>query len=155
MQVVFLIEMILNFIVVPPRVLAKFGKLYFFEILLQGYFVYSVYYIYGNPDYLKVRHELQDLGILFTLRNARLLKYTRMIKDVEFVWKTLSYLSKPILNRFFFIYLVFYEYAYVGMILFNGKLTFRVYEDEIAASVPGLYYLMNFNDFGSAFVVMF
>ena len=125
LQAVFLTDMIANFIVVPPKALREFGKIFFFEILLQLYFVLALYdHLKFRSDYMLLRHELQDLGIVFTLRNIRLMKYTRIIKDVEFIWKTIFYLSKPIMTRFFFIYLVFYEYAYVGMILFNGKLTF-------------------------------
>ena len=64
-------------------------------------------------------------------------------------------MSWPILNKFFFIYLVFYEYAYIGAYLFGGKMTYASFYQELADTAPGLYYLMNFNDFGSGIVVLF
>ena len=52
------------------------------------------------------------------------------------------------------IYTVFFVYALVGMYLWNGMVTTNeipVYQ----GSVPTLYYLMNFNDFGASLVTLF
>ena len=59
------------------------------------------------------------------------------------------------MTKFFFVYVVFYEYAYIGEILFGGKLTFEVYTRDVMQFSPPLYYLMNFNDFGASIVVLF
>jgi len=56
------------------------------------------------------------------------------------------------MTKFFFMYLVFYEYAYIGALLFGGAVTFEAYDD---AKYPPLYYMMNFNDFGSSLLVLF
>lgn len=74
-----------------------------------------------------IRSELQDFGLIFILRNIRLIKYTRVIKEVEFVLRTFYYLSRPITTKFFFCYIVFYEYSYLGEILFGGYITYEDY----------------------------
>ena len=102
-----------------------------------------------------IRSELVDFGLIFILRNFRLIKYARVIKEVEFVLKTFYYLSKPINAKFFFCYIVFYEYSYLGEILFGGYITYADYGRTVGSSAPSLYYLMNFNDFASSMVVLF
>ena len=56
------------------------------------------------------------------------------------------------MKQFFFLYVIFYEFAQLGMIWFGGKLTFEVYE---TLNMPAYYYKMNFNDFFSAIIVLF
>ena len=102
-----------------------------------------------------IRSELQDFGLIFILRNIRLIKYTRVIKEVEFVLRTFYYLSRPITTKFFFCYIVFYEYSYLGEILFGGYITYAEYSHDVGSLAPSLYYLMNFNDFASSMVVLF
>ena len=61
-----------------------------------------------------------DLDIVFIFRNARLFGYLDVIRDAKFVSETVKYLSKPIMTKFFFVYLIFYEYAYLGAVCFGG-----------------------------------
>ena len=128
-----------------------------FEAILQASFILlQANNIAGwrNEDNSLVRTELYSLGQIFIFRNARLIKDMRMIKSFEFIVQTLGYLTKPILTKFFFIYLVFYEYAYLGEIIFGGHVTYEGYM-SMKESYPPLYYLMNFNDFGSSLVVLY
>ena len=82
----------------------------------------------------------------------RNLRYIQEVADMNLVIKTCNALSKPIMNRFFFIYLVFYEFAYFGQLFFGGALSMDAYKK---LDLPPFYYLMNFNDYPSAFVVLF
>ena len=80
-----------------------------FEAILQASFILlQANNIAGwrNEDNSLVRTELYSLGQIFIFRNARLIKDMRMIKSFEFIVQTLGYLTKPILTKFFFIYLV-------------------------------------------------
>ena len=52
------------------------------------------------------------------------------------------------------LYLLFYIYASIGELLFGGKITTASVQIQ-DPSIPGLYYLMNFNDFGSSIITLF
>ena len=92
--------------------------------------------------------------MVFVIRNLRFIGYLDAVRDAAFMLDTLKFLTKPILSKFFFVYLVFYEFAYLGAILFGGKITYAVYEEKLSGSPP-FYYLMNFNDFGASIIVLF
>ena len=64
----------------------------------------------------------------------------------------MRHVSKPVLGQFFLVYLFFYFFASLGGLLFGGDLTFESYKESGA---PVFYYLMNFNDYGSALVTLF
>ena len=88
------------------------------------------------------------------IRNARLLKYLAEIKSANYVGMTIKYLYKPIVLKLLFLYLVFYVFAYAGMIIFNGDITMAEYQSSLR-SYPIYYYTLNFNDFNSSMVVLF
>ena len=52
------------------------------------------------------------------------------------------------------LYTVFYTYAFVGEAVWGGRVTTTSVQ-VLDPNVPGLYYLMNFNDFGSSLVTLF
>ena len=52
------------------------------------------------------------------------------------------------------LYTVFYTYAFVGEAVWGGRVTTTSVQVS-DPNVPGLYYLMNFNDFGSSLVTLF
>ena len=99
--------------------------------------------------------EFLDLNIVFILRNARLFTYLDVVRDAKFVSETIKYLTKPILTKFFFCYIIFYEYAYMGQLIFGGRISYDVYREKLSGNYPAFYYLMNFNDFGSSLIVLF
>ena len=99
--------------------------------------------------------EFLDLNIVFILRNARLFTYLDVVRDAKFVSETIKYLTKPILTKFFFCYIIFYEYAYMGQLMFGGRISYDVYREKLSGNYPAFYYLMNFNDFGSSLIVLF
>ena len=78
----------------------------------------------------------------------RQIKYFRQVRDIDFIFVTFKAVSRPLLNKTLFIYLVFYEYAYFAMFFFGGKVHYDTSEGT-------LYYLMNFNDYPSSIVVLF
>ena len=81
-----------------------------------------------------------------------MIRYCREIEDVELVYETFGHLTTSIMKQFFFLYVIFYEYAQLGMIWFGGELTFEKYS---TLNMPAYYYKMNFNDFFSSIIVLF
>ena len=66
---------------------------------------------------------------------------------------TTRHITKPILGKFLFIYLVFYFYAQLGSLFFGGKLTTEAYQAN--SSLPAFWYLLNFNDYGASLITLF
>ena len=52
------------------------------------------------------------------------------------------------------LYTIFFTYAYLGEFMWGGKVTTKSAQTE-DASLPTLYYLMNFNDFANSMVTLF
>ena len=52
------------------------------------------------------------------------------------------------------LYTLFYSYAYIGEFLWGGLITTNS-KQVSDPGIPDLYYLMNFNDFGSSVVTLF
>lgn len=128
---IFLTDMILNFFVVGPKKLWRSKKIMYFEIFLQFWFIFRIMSSIWNPRTQGEVEgsELLDLDMVFILRNFRLYGYLDVIRDAKFVSETVKYLSKPIMTKFFFVYLIFYEYAYLGAIIFGGEITYKVWDN--------------------------
>ena len=93
-----------------------------YEIVLQiTTVVFLIMQVSSSETYLE---QIYDLTNIFMLRIVRVVIYCREIQDVELVYLTCTYLTKPILKRFFFLYILFYEYAYLAMTMFGGEMTF-------------------------------
>lgn len=61
----------------------------------------------------------------------------------------LSRFSKPFLTMCISLYTIYYWFAQIGMISFGGKITIPASNDA------GMFYLMNFNDFGASLITLF
>ena len=125
-------------------------------MILQSWCVYRlISRLWGEHGSSHVAEsEFLDLDIIVILRNVRLYAYLDVVRDAKFISETVKYLSKPILTKFFFVYLIFYEYAYLGAVFFGGSITYEVWDKQIAGTVPGFYWMMNFNDFGASIIVL-
>lgn len=94
------------------------------------------------------------LAVIFIGRGSRLLLYLTELESFAIIGKTFLHFSQPFLNMLFTLYTIFYIFSMLGMLLWSGNVNFNViqkYNNEI----PTLYYLMNFNDLGSAMVTLF
>ena len=133
-QVIFLIDMILNFAIIGPRKLCKSRKIMYLECLLQLDFIIRILMMaFINHQGIENQRESEflDLDFVFIMRNARLYIYLDVVRDFNFVSETVKYLSKPILTKFFFVYLIFYEYAYMGNVFFGGAITYDVWTTQL------------------------
>ena len=126
LQAVFFVEMLANFICIGPSKLWQTRKIMYFELLLQ---IALALQAIIDSTILKSKYEstsgvvpkeIYDLGIVFIFRNFRLIHHFYVIKDAKLVADTIQYLTKPILSKLFFIYLIFYIYAYIGIVAYSG-----------------------------------
>jgi hypothetical protein len=92
--------------------------------------------------------------IIFLLRLLRVLYLLSEIRQFDVILATFLKFKRPFINLFISLYTVYFIFSEVGMFLFGGIITTQsaqVYDPSIGA----LYYLMNFNDFITAYVTLF
>ena len=110
----FALDMLVNFFVLGPVYIYRSRRIILYELVLQLFHISLVIEEISLRRNGMQLEESSDLQGIFWLRNVRCIRYIREIADMNLVIKTCLDLSKPIMNRFFFIYLVFYEFAYFG-----------------------------------------
>ena len=110
-NVIFLADMVANFIVLRPKNVWKDRKPVFFELILQVFTVlFFFFYIDANFGFSKFGF-FSVLALIFMIRNLRILHYVTELAPARLISLTLMHIKKPILGKFLFIYLVFYMYA--------------------------------------------
>ena len=75
-------------------------------------------------------------------------------EKLKMISETTKHITKPILGKFLFIYLIFYVYAEVGALWFGGHVTIDAFNEKCKSCLP-LYYLLNFNDYSAAIITLF
>jgi len=105
----FFLDMLANFIVLGFKNIFLSRRLVLFELFLQILFIVQlICQICVDNRYY---HSMTDLFFVFLFRNVRFARAMREVKDVDYMFITLINLTGPILTKFVFLYLVFYEYA--------------------------------------------
>ena len=94
------------------------------------------------------------LALVFMVRNVRTFQFMIEFDSMRLIYETTRHISRPILGKFLFIYLVFYYYAAFGQIFFGGKLTNQSFKEK-CTDTPTFYDLLNFNDYSAAMVTLF
>lgn len=96
---------------------------------------------------------VQICSVIFLLRAYRLLGLIREVRQWDMIFTTWNRLSQPFLGMMISLYTVYYLYAWVGILAFSNSITLVSKQTEM--TIPQLYYLMNFNDFGSSLITLF
>ena len=123
------------------------------EVFLQAGLAYAIV-ICLSGVYEQQLEAARILCLLFVARAFRFMFYMTELQRFHEISETYNQFSRPFGTMVLAIYTVFFVYAIVGMMLWNGVIT----TSEIAkynGKVPILYYLMNFNDFGASLVTLF
>ena len=91
---------------------------------------------------------------IYLLRMVRILDFITEIQQFNIILNTFSKLTIPFLSMTANLYTIFYTYGFIGQLIWGGKVQVMSAQQE-DASIPDLYYLMNFNDFGSSMLTLF
>ena len=59
------------------------------------------------------------------MRNLKLFYFLSEVQNVQVMLETTKHITKPIMGKFLFVYLVFYTYAQVGKFLLGGVVTYQ------------------------------
>ena len=119
---VFLADMVFSFVVLGCKNALKAKITLCLELLIQLASFWYIILLFSHKDFTKFG-EFTELALVFCLRNLRLLGFMSEVENMKLIFETTRNITKPILGKFLFIYLVFYVYAQVGMLLFGGSLT--------------------------------
>lgn len=157
MTLVFLVDLVLQFLVHGPRYLFKEKLMQTtLEIALQvTYWASLIVDLVGprNEQY-GTGHRFMRVNIIFLLRNLRILELLSELRDFQIMRQTTANLTSPVFTKLFFLYLIYYLYAIVGAKVFGGKVNLKTVATESPDSPP-FYYLLNFNSFASSLVTLF
>ena len=66
------------------------------------------------------QRKIFDAYTIFMLRGIRIVGYLREVKEIDLLIKSTRMITKPILTKFFFLYLVIYEFAQFGIFFFGS-----------------------------------
>ena len=88
------------------------------------------------------------------VRNIRTFSLLVEMDKLKMILETSKHITKPILGKFLFIYLIFYVYAELGSYWFGGEVTIENFQKKCKTTLP-LYYLLNFNDYSAAIITLF
>ena len=86
------------------------------------------------------------------IRGFRLTTLFIELKQPQLFFTTLKAMSGPFLSMLTSLFIVFFVYVQIGSYWFAAKVNIYSTSDYV---IPQLYYLLNFNDFGSGMITMF
>ena len=86
LQAIFLLDVIATLIVIRPSHITSTRKEVLFEIFLQILAAGTILnQALNDTQDVFIRAELEDLGQIFILRNFRLMKYTTVLREAEYI----------------------------------------------------------------------
>ena len=88
------------------------------------------------------------------MRNLRGFELMSEMEDYQMIVVTTKNLTRPIMTKMLFLYVVFFIYASIGQKVFGG-LIYLENVAKLSPDTPPYYYLMNFNCFSSGMVTLF
>ena len=100
-----------------------------------------------------------DVLVVQTLFHANVLRTIRLadilseMRHIRLLFSSLQAMYGPFISAMISLFIVFFIYVQLGMLIFGGKI--NIYSTAIDDSVPGLYYLLNFNSFGAGMITMY
>jgi len=97
---------------------------------------------------------LTILTLIIIFRLFRFLPLLQEIRAFRLIYETMRRFVLPFYVLLICLYIIYYVFAIIGMNVFGGIVTTG--SPQITdTSVPPLYYLNNFNDFGASIITLF
>jgi len=107
-NLVFVGDLVLNFVVLGPKNIFKEKKFIFFELALQvGILIWAIFIL--NGQYVNSTDGYySDISMFFLIRHVRGLSFFTEIPSFKLISATMQRITIPIIGKFLFLYLVFY-----------------------------------------------
>ena len=156
---IFFVDLILNLIVTPFKFVLEKKKYLLLEIILQLAvflcFLNAMGYAVFEKQLKTIRISYEDIAsVTVIMRVIRLTDFFIELQPFTMIYRTCVAFIGPFASMLAALYLVFYIYASIGMVWFGGCIT-TISAQVDDPSIPALYYLMNFNDFGTSIITLF
>jgi hypothetical protein len=148
-----LVEVVLTFCVLPWKYIATKRLVIVIEIVLL-LLTALAYYSMSYWTFRSVRFGMRDFEMIFVLRCLRIGTFLKEIKEFRIIYEFCFKLTKPMCVMFAALYFCFYCFAVFGNIWWGGLVTTESAQTQ-NGGIPGLYYLMNFNDLACGIVTLF
>ena len=153
-NLVFLIDLSLNIGICKIKYIIKNRKHLLLEIALQLCSIATYVNLFSKD---KIEDFATGVGFcmaIYMLRLLRIIEYFVELQQFAVIIETGSKFILPSLATTINLYTLFYSYAYFGEFLWGGEIT--THSAQVSdPDIPDLYYLMNFNDFGSSVITLF
>ena len=124
------------------------------EIVISAFFWYTFVQDFFFSDKFAMESRFAHLNTVFWMRNLRAFEFMTELQDYQMIVVTTKNLTKPILTKVLFVYVVYFIYACIGQKLYGGLISSDIVTEK-APNIPPYYYLMNFNSFSSGMVTLF
>ena len=124
------------------------------EMLVSALFWYTFVIDFFFSSERAMESRFSHLNTVFWMRNLRAFEFMRELEDYQMIVVTTKNLTKPVLTKVLFLYVVYFIYACIGQKIFGGYINLEKV-NEMAPEAPPYYYLMNFNSFSSGMVTLF
>ena len=149
----FFFELVANLVVWDFKLIVNSKKVLLLEACLQVLSFITLYFLITGGVHATL--EAKNLcSIIILTRFLRILHLLGEVRQFQTVLLTFYKFQRPFLTMMVSLYTVFFIFAEIGMLCFGGKI--KTNSAQISEqSIPALYYLMNFNDFGSSMITLF
>ena len=147
------VEVLLTLCVLPWKFILYNRILILIEMVLLTLTVAS-YISMSIWTFASVRFGMRNFEMIFVLRNLRIATFLKEIKMFRIIYEFCFKLTKPMMVMLAGLYFCFYCFALVGSLAVGGLVTTESAQTQ-NGGIPGLYYLMNFNDLACSIVTLF
>jgi len=147
------IEVLVTLLVLPWKFIFTKRLVIVIELFLLIMTAAS-YYAMSIWTFKSVRFGMRNFEMIFVLRNLRIGTFLKEIKEFRIIYEFCFKLLNPMLSMFAAMYFCFYCFSVLGNMWVGGLVTTESAQTE-NGGIPGLYYLMNFNDLACGIVTLF
>ena len=148
------LDLILNIIFEGINTIYNRKKWLLVEIFQQAVLTYVVVVYFYEGDIPSIEAGVDIAIRIYFIRFIRIAEFFTELQQFSIILNTLTKFTLPFFFTMVNLYTLFYTYAYWGEYIWGGKITTKS-QQILDYDEPVLYYLMNFNDFGSSMVTLF
>ena len=151
---VYFLDLTLNIIFEGVPRIYEAKKWLLVELFQQASCLYVYYVDFRSGDAPEIQHGANIIMRVYFIRFIRIAEFFTELQQFKIILSTLRKFTLPFFFTMVNLYTIFFTYAYWGEYMWGGKVTTNSVQTS-DPSLPALYYLMNFNDFGSSMVTLF
>ena len=153
-SIFYLVDCVANFTLRGFKGVWENRPILYLEIFISALFWYTIIHDFIVDRQLSVQQRFAHLNTIFWMRNLRAFEFMSELQDYQMIVVTTKNLTKPILTKMLFLYVVYFIYAIIGMRCFGGEIWLERVA-KLSPETPQYYFLMNFNCFSSGMVTLF